>query len=116
MNDLGKPVRGLALLAAISGIVVLAACATAEQNMAEQQKLHLVPGKQLQANGPNYQFCEVALFYGTTPENAVAIFYNPTGIDHCSPEQFAQIEKDKEQIVKRMGARDAFLNPSRQWT
>ena len=61
-------------------------CATAEQNMAEQQKLRLVPGKQIYATGPNYQFCEVALFYGTSPENAVAVFYNPTtGTEHCTP-------------------------------
>ena len=80
--------------------------------MAEQQKLRLVPGKQIYATGPNYQFCEVGLFYGTTPENAVAVFYNPTtGTEHCTPEQFAQIEKDKAQIVKDNGARDAWLNP-----
>jgi hypothetical protein len=104
------------MLVTIAAAMALGACATAEQNMAKQEKVHLIPGKQLQATGPNYQFCEVAVFYGTSMENAVADFYSPTGIDHCSPEQFAQIEKDKEQIVKQMGARDAFLNPSRQWT
>ncbi len=84
--------------------------------MAEQSKLHIIPGKQLHANGPNYEFCEVAPIYGTSKANAVADFYNPTGIDHCSPEQFAQIEKDKEKIIKEMGAREVFLNPSRHWT
>jgi len=104
-------------LAAVAGAVFLAGCATVEQNMAEQSKLHLIPGKQLHVTGPNYQFCEVALFYGTSPENAVADFYNPTtGTEHCTPEQFAQIEKDKAQIVKDNGARDAFLNPTRYWT
>ena len=53
---------------------------------------------------------------GTSKENAVADFYNPTGIDHCSPEQFAQIEKDKEKIIKETGAMEVFLNPSRHWT
>ena len=67
-----------AALAAVACAMLLFGCATAEQNMAEQQKLHLVPGKQIYATGPNYQFCEVGLFYGTSAENAVAIFYNPT--------------------------------------
>jgi hypothetical protein len=104
-------------LAVVAGAVYLAGCATAEQNMAEQRKLHLIPGKELHVYGPNYQFCEVGLFYGTTPDNAVAIFYNPTtGTEHCTPEQFAQIEKDKAQIIKDNGARDAWLNPTRYWT
>ena len=91
-------------------------CATVQENMAEQTRSHLIPGKQLHATGPNYEFCEVAPIYGTSEENAVADFYNPTGIDHCSPEQFTQIQKDKEKIIKGMGARDVFLNPSRKWT
>ncbi len=77
MKDPGRAVHGLALLAPLTGIVALAGCATVEQNMAEQQKLHLIPGKQLHATGPNYQFCEVALFYGTSPENAVANLLQP---------------------------------------
>src|SRR5262249_53768782 len=88
---------------------------TVQQNMAEQSKKHIIPGKELHARGPNYQFCEVAPMVGTSKENAVANFYNPTGIDHCTPEQFAQIEKDKEKIIKEMGAIDVFLNPSRHW-
>jgi len=116
-----KTVSGLGLkcaaLAAVAGAMVLAGCATVQQNMAEQSKDHLIPGKQAHVYGPNYQFCEVALFYGTSLENAVADFYNPTtGTEHCTPEQFAQIEKDKAQIVKDNGARDAFLNPTRYWT
>jgi len=116
MKFVGRTVQKLAVLAAVSGAVLLTGCATVEQNMAEQSKLHIIPGKQLHANGPNYEFCEVAPIYGTSMGNAVADFYNPTGIDHCSPEQFAQIEKDKEKIIKEMGARQVFLNPSRHWT
>jgi hypothetical protein len=89
---------------------------TLEQNMAEQVKQHIIPGKQLHAVGPNYEFCEVAPFVGTSMEHAVANFYNPTGLDHCSPEQFAQIELDKEKISKEMDAINVFLNPSRHWT
>jgi hypothetical protein len=116
MKNFGTTLRAATALAALAGVLALAGCATAEQNVAKQEKMHVIPGKQLSATGPNYQFCEVAVFYGTSMENAVADFYNPTGIDHCSPEQFAQIEKDKAQIIKQMGARDAFLNPSRYWT
>ena len=116
MKCVGKTVQKFALLAAVTGVVLLTGCATVEQNMAEQSKLHLIPGKEIHATGPNYEFCEVAPIYGTSMENAVADFYNPTGIDHCSPEQFAQIEKDKEKIIKEMGAREVFLNPSRHWT
>ena len=43
-----------AALAAVAGAVLLLGCATAEQNMAEQQKLHLIPGKQIYTTGPNY--------------------------------------------------------------
>src|SRR6266487_140439 len=89
---------------------------TLDQNMAELAKQHIVPGKQLHAVGPNYEFCEVAPIVGTSMQNAVANFYNPTGVDHCSPEQFAEIEKDKEKIIKEMGAINVFLNPSRHWT
>ncbi|WP_295448766.1 hypothetical protein [uncultured Thiodictyon sp.] len=116
MKLLGKTARRLAVLAAASAAAFIGGCATAEQNMAAQQKQHLIPGKQIQATGPNYQFCELGLFYGTSMENAVADFYNPTGIDHCTPEQFAQLEKAKAQIIKDNGARDAWLNPTRYWT
>jgi hypothetical protein len=89
---------------------------TVQQNMAAQIKQHAKPaGKPLKVKGPNYEFCEVAPIVGTSPENAVANFYNPTGVDHCSPEQFAEIVKDKEQIIKETGAIDVFLNPSRHW-
>ena len=106
----------LALLCFASCAALLAAAASLQQNMAEQARQHIIPGKQLHAVGPDYEFCEVAPFYGTSMENMVADFYNPTGVGHCSPEQFAQIVKDKDKIIKEMGARDVFLNPSRHWT
>jgi hypothetical protein len=89
---------------------------TVQQNMDEQKKMHIIPGKTLTAKGPNYQFCEVAPIHGTTKENAVADFYNPTGIDHCTPEDFEKIVALKDQIIKETGAIDVFLNPSRHWT
>ena len=114
-----KASRKIAILAAagISVAFVTGAVAlTADENMVQQQKEHVVPGKQLKAKRPNYEFCEVGVIVGASPENAVVNFYNPTGVDHCSPEQFAQIVKDKEKITKDMGALNLFLNPSRHWT
>ena len=105
-----------AVLTTVSSAAFAQETLTLEQNMSAQQKQHIIPGKHLKAKGPNYEFCEVAPIMGTSPANAVANFYNPTGIDHCSPEQFAQIVKDKEQIIKETGAIDVFLNPSRHWT
>lgn len=105
-----------ALLSVVSGAAFAQEALTVQQNMEAQAKQHVIPGKQLKAKGPNYQFCEVAPIVGTSKENAVANFYNPTGIDHCTPEQFAQIVKDKEKIIKETGALDVFLNPSRHWT
>ncbi|MGA7411253.1 MAG: hypothetical protein WBW33_12255 [Bryobacteraceae bacterium] len=119
MKFLVKRVRRFGVPGAISAVVLLSSAAfaqTLEENMASQAKLHIVPGKKLHAKGPNYEFCEVAPFVGTSPQNAVANFYNPTGIDHCTPEQFAEIVKNKAQIIKETGALDVFLNPSRHWT
>jgi hypothetical protein len=89
---------------------------TVEQNMVEQHNLNVKPGKKLTAKGPNYQFCEVAPIMGTSMENAVANFYNPTGLDHCTPEDFEKIVALKDKIIKETGAMDVFLNPSRHWT
>ncbi len=119
MRFRAKTVQRFAVLAAISAAVLLGTAAfgqTIQENMAAQIKQHAKPGKHIKAKGPNFEFCEVAPLVGTSPENAVANFYNPTGIDHCSPEQFAEIVKDKEQIMKETGAIDVFLNPSRHWT
>src|SRR5206468_5176629 len=118
MKDRGKTVQGLAWLAAGLCAVLspgstsaqqTTGAMTVEQNMAAQAKSHVVPGKQVHATGPNYTFCEVAPIVGTSKENAVANFYNPTGIDHCTPEQFAEIVKDKDKIMKETGAIDVFL-------
>lgn len=112
--------KSMTVAAALSAVLVTGYAGaeemTAEQNMAEQRKLHIIPGKTLTAKGPNYQFCEVAPIMGTTKENAVANFYNPTGIAHCTAEDFEQIVVQKETIMKETGAIDVFLNPSRHWT
>jgi hypothetical protein len=114
MKCVGKSAQKAAVLAAGVCAVLLTGCATVEQNMAEQRKLHVIAGKEIHVpNARGYQFCEVAPIYGTSKGNAVANFYNPTGIDHCTPEQFAQL--DAEKITKEMGARQTHLNPSRQW-
>ncbi len=104
------------VLTAVCGAAFAQDTLTLQQNMAAQIKQHGTPSRQIKAKGPNYEFCEVAPIVGTSKENAVANFYNPTGIDHCSPEQFAEIVKDKEKIIKETGAIDVFLNPSRHWT
>src|ERR1035441_7819232 len=96
-----KVLFNLALVVMLTAVCGAAFAQTAEQNMAAQSKQHIIPGKQLHAVGPNYEFCEVAPIVGTSKENAVANFYNPTGVDHCSPEQFTQIVGDKEKIIKR---------------
>jgi hypothetical protein len=109
-------VAAAALLCGSLAAGIGAQAQTVDENMAAQAKLHAIPGKQLTAQGPNYQFCEVGVIVGTTPENAVVNFYNPTGLDNCTPEQFAEIAAKKEEIKTQMGALDLFLNPSRQWT
>jgi hypothetical protein len=104
------------LLAAVAGVVLLAGCATLDQNMAASKKANLVPGKQLSvaAEGDKLVFCEVALITGTSKANAIADFYNSTGTDICTPERFAGLDKAK--IISETGAREVFLNPSRRWT
>jgi hypothetical protein len=115
---INKGSRRVAMAVAVLCSALLSAGAvhaqTLEENMAEQRKQHIIPGKQIHVpNARGYQFCEVAPIVGTAMGNAVANFYNPTGIDHCTPEQFAQL--DAEKITKEMGAIRTFLNPSRQW-
>ena len=82
---------------------------TLEQNLAEYRKT--LKATERHATGPNYQFCEVAPIVGTSKENAVALFFNPTTIGHCTEAQFVEIERDKDKIIKEMGALDVFLNP-----
>ena len=115
-----KPAQGIGASIAIAvvtaGSLVTADELTVEKNMKKQVELHQIEGESLKATGPNYQFCEVAPFIGTTKENAVANFYNPTGVDNCTEEDFEKIVAAKDQIIKDTGARDVFLNPSRYWT
>jgi hypothetical protein len=49
----------------------------------------------------------------TSKSNAIAEFYNSTGVDDCTPEQFAAL--DQKKIISETGSREAFLNPSRYW-
>ena len=121
MNFLKMTFKNLVAVAVVLGPVFCTGNATAEdltaeENMAEQARLHIIPGKKITAKGPNYQFCEVAPIIGTSMQNAVANFYNPTGIDHCTPEDFEKIVAQKDKIIKETGAMDVFLNPSRHWT
>ena len=46
---------------------------------------------------------------GTSKANAIADFYNSTGVDDPTPERFAAL--DEKKIVKENDARKAFLNP-----
>jgi hypothetical protein len=116
MNIIGKKVQKFAMLVAVSGALLVAGCATLEENMAASKKANLVPGKQLSvaAEGDKLVFCEVALITGTSKANAIADFYNSTGTDICTPERFAGLDKAK--IKEETGAREVFLNPSRRWT
>ena len=85
--------------------------------MAEQQKLHLIPGKQTPRDRAQLPVLRGgAVLRHVAGERGRGLLQPDTGTEHCSPEQFAQIEKDKAQIIKDNGARDAFLNPSRHWT
>jgi len=115
MKLIGKKVQKFGVLAAVSGALLLAGCATLEENMAASKKANLVPGKQLSvaAEGDKLVFCEVALITGTSKANAIADFYNSTGTDICTPEKFAGLDKAK--IKEETGAREVFLNPSRRW-
>jgi hypothetical protein len=113
MKFVPKAVQTFAVLAAVSGSVILTGCASLEDNMAASRKEHLVPGKQLHVvnEGDNLVFCEVALITGTSKANAIADFYNSTGTDVCTPEKFAGL--DKAQILKETGAREVFLTRRR---
>jgi hypothetical protein len=115
MKIVGKKVQKFAVLAAVSGALLLTGCVTVQENMARSRQQNLVPGKQLHVvnEGNNFEFCEVALINGTSKANAIADFYNSTGTDVCTPEKFAAL--DKEKIIKETGSREAFLNPSRRW-
>jgi hypothetical protein len=87
---------------------------TAQQNMERSHQAHWIPDRKISlGNMRGYRFAEVALFTGTSEENAVADFYNSTGVDDPTPSRFAALDKDK--LAQENKAIGAFLNPPRYW-
>jgi hypothetical protein len=87
---------------------------TAQQNMERSHEAHWIQGKQISMdNMRGHRFAEVALFTGTSEENAVADFYNSTGVDDPTPARFAALDKDK--LAQEHQAIGVFLNPPRYW-
>ena len=63
---------------------------TAQQNMQRSHQAHCNPDRKISIdNMRGYRFAEVALFSGTSEENAIADFYNSTGVDDPTPARFA---------------------------
>jgi hypothetical protein len=86
----------------------------AKENLERSQKEHLIVGRKIEMfNMRGYRFAEVALFTGTSPQNAVADFYNSTGVDDPTPRRFAALDKDK--IKAETKSMNVFLNPPRYW-
>jgi hypothetical protein len=50
---------------------------------------------------------------GSSEENAVADFYNSTGVDELTPKRFATLDKDN--VSQESKAIGVFLNPPRYW-
>jgi hypothetical protein len=87
---------------------------TAQQNMERSHKAHWIPSKKLSLDGMRgHRFAEVALFTGTSEENAVADFYNTTGVDDPTPSRFAVLNQKK--LAEENKALGVFLNPPRYW-
>ena len=87
---------------------------TAQQNMDSSHQAHWIPDKKISMeNMRGHRFAEVALFSGTSQENAVADFYNSTGVDDPTPARFAVLDQDK--LAKEKKAMGVFLNPPRYW-
>jgi hypothetical protein len=87
---------------------------TAQQNMERSHEAHWIQGKRISMdNMRGHRFAEVALFTGTSEENAVADFYNSTGVDDPTPARFAALDKDK--LAQEHQAIGVFLNPPRYW-
>ena len=59
-------------------------------------------------------FADLPSFTGTSADNAVADFYNSTGVDDPTPTRFAALDKDK--LAQEHEAIGAFPNPPRYWT
>jgi hypothetical protein len=94
--------------------VLLAGCASLQQNMDASRKAHLVPGKEIHLTDMRgYTFCEVALITGTSKANAIADFYNSTGSSSPTWAQFDAL--DAKNIKKETDSRAVFLNPVRHW-
>ena len=87
---------------------------TAQQNMERSHEAHWIPDKALSMDKMRgYRYAEVALFTGTSEENAIADFYNSTGVDDPTPSRFAALDQDK--LAKEHDAMGVFLNPPRYW-
>ena len=87
---------------------------TAQQNMERSHEAHWSPDRYISMdNMRGYRFAEVALFSGTSEENAVADFYNSTGVDDPSPARYATLDEDK--LAQENRAIGVFLNPPRYW-
>ena len=90
------------------------ATVTAQQNMDSSHKEHWIPDRKISMDHMRgHRFAEVALFTGTSPENAVADFYNSTGVDDPTLSRFAKL--NQEELAKENQAIGAFLNPPRYW-
>jgi hypothetical protein len=87
---------------------------TAQQNMERSHEAHWIQGKRISMDKMRgHRFAEVALFTGTSEENAVADCYNSTGVDDPTPARFAALDKDK--LAQEHQAIGVFLNPPRYW-
>jgi hypothetical protein len=114
INTNSRKALALACIALSVAVVVQAAEPTVEANRDAARKKHVIPNKVVHKTGTRgYRFAEVALMPGTTKENAVAEFYNSTGVDDPTPERFAKL--DPKQIAKDTGSMSVFLNPTRYW-
>jgi hypothetical protein len=98
--------------------ILLAGCATLDQNMAASLKEYVVPGKVMHvADMNNYPFCEIGLITGTSPSNAVLNIWNSTSVSDCPPDKFDPIlANEGAQIKQATGALKVWLNPRRHWT
>jgi len=87
---------------------------TAQQNMDLSHQAHCIPDRKISmGNIRGHRFAEVALFSGSSADNAIADFYNSTGVDDPTPARFAALDKDK--LAQEHQAIGAFLNPPRYW-
>ena len=116
-------------LTALLGAALLGAYATAEQNMAEQEKLHATlpdDGKDAKvmrfADLNNYRYCEFVLIAGDAiTKDLKASFYNSTDLngattanrDSCPQAVWDKV--DPETVKKQYDMLGAFKNGPRFW-